>query len=275
MSLVSRFHARTEVRSNSALTDEQMQRVAPSIFAEDAHESRSDRYTYIPTIQILNALRLEGFEPFMVAQTRVRDVGQRDHAKHMIRLRHVNQIEGREANEIILLNSHNGTSSYQMLAGIFRFVCANGMICGDTFQDLRIPHKGGIQDQVIESAHTILDGFDLITEKRDSMRAITLNHGEQEAFAKAALTLRYDDETKPAPITEAQLIKPRRLEDDKPDLWSTLNRAQENIIKGGLIGRNAKGRPARTRGVNGIDQNVKLNRALWTLAEEMQKLKAQ
>src|SRR3546814_3036217 len=60
----------------------------------------------------------------------------------MIRLRHASQINGREANEIILLNSHDGTSSYQMLAGMFRFVCQNGLVCGDTVADVRVPHKG-------------------------------------------------------------------------------------------------------------------------------------
>src|SRR3546814_2711975 len=83
--------------------------------------SRSERYSYIPTATVLQELRGEGFEPFMVCQTRVRHDDGRDYTKHMIRLRHASQINGREANEIILLNSHDGTSSYQMLAGMFRF----------------------------------------------------------------------------------------------------------------------------------------------------------
>jgi hypothetical protein len=72
---------------------------------------------YIPTAAVLTELRKEGFQPFMVTQTRVRDEGKREHTKHMLRLRHASQINGAEANEIILLNSHDGTSSYQMLAG--------------------------------------------------------------------------------------------------------------------------------------------------------------
>src|SRR3546814_6865351 len=68
----------------------------------------------------------------------------------MIRLRHASQINGREANEIILLNSHDGTSSYQMLAGMFRFVCQNGLVCGDTVADVRVPHKGDVAGHVIE-----------------------------------------------------------------------------------------------------------------------------
>jgi hypothetical protein len=80
----------------------------------------------------------------MVTQTRVRDEGKREHTKHMMRLRHASQINGAEANEIVLLNSHDGTSSYQMLAGMFRFVCSNGLVCGDTVADVRVPHKGDV-----------------------------------------------------------------------------------------------------------------------------------
>ena len=77
--------------------------------------SRSERYSYIPTAAVLTKLRAEGFQPFMVCQTRVRDAGKREHTKHLLRLRHASQINGREANEIILLNSHDGSSTYIML----------------------------------------------------------------------------------------------------------------------------------------------------------------
>jgi hypothetical protein len=126
--LASRFASRSPVlRSDSPLSDDQIHRVAPSIFADAPHESRSQRYAYIPTATVLTELRKEGFQPFMVTQTRTRHEDRRDYTKHMIRLRHASQINARgEANEIILLNSHDGTSSYQMLAGMFRFVCSNG-----------------------------------------------------------------------------------------------------------------------------------------------------
>jgi len=45
----------------------------------------------------------------------VRQDDRRDYTKHLIRLRHASQINGAEANEIILLNSHDGTSTYIML----------------------------------------------------------------------------------------------------------------------------------------------------------------
>ena len=265
--------ARTEIRSNVALTDDQIMAVAPSIFAEDKHSSRSDRYTYIPTIDVLQALRKEGFQPFMAAQTRSRNEDKREHTKHMLRLRHPSQIESKQANEIILLNSHDGTSSYQMLAGVYRFVCANGMVCGDTMSDVRVRHKGNVIDNVIEGAFRVLEDFELVDEQREGMQALTLNSGEQQAFAKAALSLKYDDEEKGAPITENQILHARRSEDMGNDMWSVFNRVQENMLKGRQPGR-VGNRRVTTREVKGIDQNVKLNRSLWILAESMKALKA-
>ena len=275
MQLASRFASRSPVlRSERPLSDDQIRAVAPSIFADAPHESRSERYSYIPTATVLQELRGEGFEPFMVTQTRVRNDDRRDYTKHMIRLRHSSQINGREANEIILLNSHDGTSSYQMLAGMFRFVCSNGLVCGDTVADVRVPHKGDVAGHVVEGAYQVLSGFERVKENREAMRAVTLDDGEAEVFARAALALKYDDPNKPAPVTESQILMPRRFDDRRPDLWSVFNRAQENLTKGGLHGRSANGRRQRTRPVQGIDSDVRLNRALWLLADGMRALKA-
>lgn len=275
MQLASRFASHSpSLRSDYPLSDDQIGRVAPSIFADAPHESRSERYAYIPTAAVLTALRKERFQSFMVAQTRVRNEDRRDFTKHMIRLRHANQINDAEANEIVLLNSHDGTSSYQLLAGLLRFVCKNGLVFGDTVADVRVPHKGDVAGHVIEGAYEVLSGFDRVKESRDAMRAITLNDGESEVFAHAALALKYDDPDRPAPITESQILMPRRHDDRRPDLWSVFNRTQENLTQGGLRGRSANGRRQQTRPVQGIDQNIRLNRALWLLADGRRQLKA-
>lgn len=275
MQLASRFAPHSPILcTDHPLSDDQIRSVAPSIFAETAHESRSERYSYIPTAAVLAELRQEGFQPFMVCQTRVRHEDRREFTKHMVRLRHASQINGNEANEVILLNSHDGTSSYQMIAGMFRFVCHNGLVCGDTLADVRVHHKGNVAEQVIEGAYEILQGFDQVQEARDAMRLITLDEGEQEVLARSALALKYDAPDKVRPVTEAQVLMPRRFDDRGSDLWSTFNRIQENLVKGGLHGCNAHGRRQRTRPVQGIDQNVRLNRALWMLADGMRQLKA-
>lgn len=265
--LASRFGAANVIRKDRPLTHDELFRTVPSIFSETKHDSRSDRYTYIPTITLLDNLKREGFQPFFACQTRVRDLTKRDHTKHMLRLRREGQITGNQVPEIILLNSHDGSSSYQMLPGLFRAVCQNGLICGETFGEVRVPHKGDVVERVIEGAYEVLGIFERVDEKREEMQQLILPPPAQQALAKAALTYRYGDEHQP--ISELQILSPRRWQDESPDLWTTYQRIQENLIKGGLRGRNAQGRNQQTRAVRGIDGDVKLNRALWVMAETM------
>jgi hypothetical protein len=244
------------------------------LFAEGAHASRSARYAYIPTIEILQGLQREGFQPFFAAQSRCRTEGKSAFTKHMLRLRHAAQVNTKgEANEVILINSHDGTSSYQMLAGTFRFVCHNGMVCGDIVQDVRVKHSGRAREDVVAGAFEVLDGFTRVVESTEAMKALTLNDGEQIAFGRAALALRYDDPAQPSPVQPEQVIQPRRFEDRGADLWAVFNRTQESLVRGGLRGVNARGQRTTTRAISSIDADVKLNRALWILAEEMKRLK--
>jgi len=275
MALATRFgQNHISIRSQVPLNNEEIRAVAPSIFASEKHDSRSERYTYIPTIEVLEGLRREGFQPFMACQARCRDEGKREHTKHMLRLRRADQIISSEANEIILINSHDGTSSYQMLAGTFRFVCCNGMVWGDTLNDIRIPHKGNIVDNVIEGAFRVVEDFGLINDQVEGMKSLTLDACEQAAFAQSALALKYDPQAGAAPITERQILEPNRREDIGDDLWRTFNRVQERMLRGGVHGRSANGRRITTRAVTGIDSDIRLNRALWVLAERMKQLKA-
>jgi hypothetical protein len=281
--LATRFARNTRVlRGGEPLSEDQMRASAPSIFAEGKHASRSERYTYIPTIEVLRSLRKEGFEPFMVAQGQSRTEGRAEYTKHMIRMRHAGQAQSKpEANEIILINSHDGATSHQMLAGVFRFVCCNGLVVGDVVEDIRIPHKGNIQGEVIEGALRVLDEFEVVSEHTEAMKALQLAPAEEMAFATAALALRFGEQTveqtgghQPAPVTAQQLTDARRSADVGNSLWNTLQRVQENVIRGGLAGRSAQGRKLQTRPVASIDRGVSLNRGLWTLAEEMRKIKA-
>lgn len=174
MKLASRFGRINQIRRDRPLTNDELMVHVPSVFGTDKHESRSDRYTYIPTITLLESLKQEGFQPFFACQTRVRDLNKRDHTKHMLRLRREGQITGKQVPEIILLNSHDGSSSYQMLPGLFRFVCQNGLVCGETFGEVRVPHKGNVVEKVIEGAYEVLGIFDRVEDKRDAMQSLLL-----------------------------------------------------------------------------------------------------
>ncbi|EKO1025025.1 DUF945 domain-containing protein [Salmonella enterica subsp. enterica] len=268
MRLASRFGRINQIRRDRPLTREELMQYTPSVFGEDKHASRSDRYSYIPTITLLENLRREGFEPLFACQSRVRDPGKREHTRHLLRLRRTGQITGQQVPEIIILNSHDGSSSYQLLPGYFRQVCTNSLVCGQSLGEIRVPHRGDIVGKVIEGAYDVLGVFDRVEEKREAMQSLLLPPPAQQALAKAALTYRFGEEHQP--VTTAQVLTPRRREDYGQDLWTVWNTLQENLLKGGLPGRTVQGKRTHTRAVNGIDGDVRLNRALWVMAEQMQ-----
>ena len=73
-------------------------------------------------------------------------------------------------------------------------------------------------------------------------------------------------------MIESQILSPRHWKDESNDLWTTFQHIQKNLAKGGLLGRTAKGGCAHSRAVKGIDGDVKFNRPLWIMAENMLQL---
>jgi hypothetical protein len=62
--------------------------------------------------------------------------------------------------------------------------------------DIRIPHKGNVADEVIEGAFRVLDDFEAVEDSTAAMKRLTLNEDEERAFATAALALRYGERTR-------------------------------------------------------------------------------
>ena len=62
-----------QISGREPLDNEALYRHVPSIFANEAHDSRSQRYVYVPTIDIVEGLRREGWCPFFAVQSVPRD----------------------------------------------------------------------------------------------------------------------------------------------------------------------------------------------------------
>lgn len=266
--------------AHQPLTNDQLMQRAPSIFATEPWERMSSRYAFIPTIQIVDRLRSEGFMPFSVAQSQTRVPGKQAYTRHMLRFRDMrngNEPATRRLGEIypelVLTNSHDGASTYNLDAGLFRLVCLNGMTVADgEISQIKVRHSGNA-DQIIDATFEVVEQFPRVLESVERFSQLRLSPPQQEAYAVAALELKYDEGE--APITAQQLLRPRRPADADGNLWNTFNTVQENLIKGGLRGRNTEtARRVTTRSVKGITENNKLNKALWTLTEEMRKLAA-
>lgn len=277
--------------SNITLNEDALRRYAPSIFTEGGSERVSDKYSHISTIDVIRGLQAEGFMPVKAMQSRSRLAHKRAFTKHMLRFRHLDA-KPNEAGlfpELVLVNSHDGLSSYRLMAGIYRMVCSNGLIAGDTFREMRVRHQGDVVGNVIEGTYEVMKESNLLIESADRMSGIILDSNEKKIFSEAVHQLRFDGQTiEEAGIKPNQFLQPRRYQENgKDDLFTVFNIAQENTIKGGLSGyaisedgryRNRttgeRMKKVTTREIKSIDQSNTLNRALWTLAEKMAELKA-
>ncbi len=267
----------------NTLSLETLQHKVPSIFTEGSAERTSDKYQHISTAKVINGLLGEGFVPTWAGQCKCRLAVKKAFTKHMLRFRHVDARPTASGlyPEIVLINSHDGLSSYRLMAGIYRMVCTNGLVAGTSYNEIRITHKGsteGIVGEVIEGTYSVIEDSKKMIESADSMSSITLSAPEKKIFAEAAHTIRFDNNPVGDEIEPLRLLTPRRFtESNKNDLFTVFNVAQENLIKGGVQGytKDKRGRTKRitTRAIQSIDQNTALNRALWTLAEKMMQLR--
>ena len=262
------------------VTTDELRAVVPSVFAVEPHESRSERFHAIPTMSIINRLRDEGWGVTMAAQMRTKDEGRRDFTKHMLRFRRTDadthKVLGMVFPEVVLFNANDGAAAYRLNAGLMRLVCLNGMTVSDEdYGSVHVTHTGDVMGKVIEGTYEVLDESRKALSRAERWSKITLSHQQQMAFAQRALAIRFADaEGKiKTPIKAGALLSARRVEDEGDSLWQVVNRIQENIIRGGLSGvgtdRHNRPRHVTTRPVLGIDQDQRINRALWRAAEKL------
>lgn len=257
----------------SPLSDDQIRKAAPSVFAETPWTAMTQKYLFIPTAEIVSAMRKEGFEVVQALQGNSRIEGKADFTKHMLRfaLPQAEQVNG-SVPELVLINSHDGTTSYRLMMGVFRMICKNGLLmASNVIEDLKFRHSKSLQDEIIEGTGTLVREIPRVNDQIERLSNIQLRPHESAAFAAAAHQLRWDG---PAPVEPAKLLNVRRYEDSASDLYTTLNVVQENLMKGGLSGKTATNKRTTTRAVQGVTENVRLNQALSVLADELAKHKA-
>lgn len=270
---------------------ESLQKYYPAIFAESAKETTSDKYLYIPTFKIMQGLESQGFKVIGAKQARSR-TNNAEHGKHVVYLTHdsLNQKSGelkvgQELPMVAITNSHNGLSSFMLDTAFFRLACSNGLLMPtSSTNSARIIHKVGMENDVLKAAYRVVNEFPKQIEQIEQMKDIKLNSDEKMFLAEAAQNLVFEqpqiDLNKQLGREIApRLLSVRRSADRNDDLWSTFNVIQENVIKGGIrvIRQNEQGQRsyARTRAVNSIDRDSKLNKELMSLAQKMMSLKVQ
>ena len=261
------------------MTNDEMRYKAPSIFAEAPKHDVSNRYQFVPTVDMIQLLNREGWLVHEVKESRANKSENYGFTNHIVRMFRPELILNGETIESVIINSHNRTSTYQMMMGVYRMICENGMIVGDTFNQISIKHIGDQAEQIVNASYQVIESAPLVADNISVMKDIELDNNEQKLLAESVLMIEHDQaELETMKVNPESLLRSRRWEDRlDTSLWTTFNKVQENYMKGNFkfskVDDNGREHRRKSRQIKNIDRDIKFNRALWHLTETMKNLK--
>lgn len=257
-----------EARKDSGFSNAEIARLAPSVLTVGQQAAHlTDRYVQVPTINVIDEMRAAGFLPVEVRQNVVRDVARVPIARHMVRMRHPDApTRDGVAPELVLINSHDGASAYYLMSGWFRYLCSNGLISGDLAGVARIAHRRDAAQRAIEEAVRLIDRAREGAKRIEAMKARTLDSYSRMWLARRAVDIRWGADKV---VDLDDVLTARRWQDAGNDLWAVFNRVQESVLRGGVRATGVTGKVTKARQVRAITEDVRINRELWQVADEL------
>ena len=255
--------------------------VVPAAFTQSYNPARTDRYSHLPTNQLIDTLVELGWNPRFAQQN-----GTSKWARHFIKFSHKDLERVKIAGDIvtphaILDNSHDGTTLGAVHLGLFRLICSNGMVIAipGLASSFAFKHIGLDRDEIQKLMVDVDTNLKKGILRVNTMTNISLKPNEQEEFVIKAIAAREphrfvgaDDEILAAEIKRMNdiqgILTPTREEDKGDELWKVFNRVQEKLVKGGYSRTAPSGRNASARGITNAARNVAFNKLLWNVAED-------
>jgi len=259
-----------DLNAHTFLTKEQIKEKAKSIFATGGGENTSERYSHIPTYQIVEDMKVLGWEVVDVKEVKARkNVGFQ---KHLVVFRNNDiVIDGKDGDtvfpQILLTNSSDGKNAFTFRAGLFRLVCENGLVIStQDFANMRIRHYGYKFEDLKATITNIVEKLPLTVASMNKFKQIQLNKKQIIKLAKEALNIRFGEvEMNRITVDWNEFVKPTRREDEGTDLWSVFNMVQEKVLEGDF-NYVAGNRSRKARKIKNFNQDMELNSRLYELA---------
>jgi len=265
-----------KIENRESLTMDELKMICPEIATPEInpelrkHLGITDKYVHVPTEQVIEDVMKLGWSP--INAYRVNSRKKRNGVgRHMIKFVNYDFMqEGKtEYPELLLTNSHDGTTAFKLDVGIFRLVCSNGMVIkSQDFGSMKVRHYGYDFDTIKGAVNTLVEKIPDYLKQVEDMKQQTLEREQQLEFARQAAMLRFTNTTEEAIekiVDMEDILASTRKEDDGDGLWEVFNRIQEKVVNGKF--NYALGKKERkARPVKGFKSQVKLNQGLWELA---------
>ena len=252
------------------LTKEEIQEQAPAVASTQAASNVSDKYVHVPTMELVDDMAKLGWGVSDVKQVGSKK-GLNKFKKHLVTFRNESiVIKGDDGEtvypQILLTNSHDGLSSFQFRAGLFRLVCSNGLVIAtEDFGQMRIRHKGYSFQELKKTVMELVEELPVTVETLNKFREVVLSDEQKHELAMKAIGIRFGENG--AEVDVQEILKPTRKQDEGSDLWTVFNVIQEKMVRGKFKYKTIKGRNKTARTIKNFNRDVKLNEELYQLAE--------
>ena len=165
----------------------------------------------------------------------------------------------------------------EFMAGVFRLVCANGMVIStESFGEMKLNHRGYSFEEMRKLVGDRVVSIEEQVAVMNAMKDTNLIKEQQRELAMRGLMIRGQVSKKEESkfrgkvdlLTLDEILAPVRSEDEGTDLWNTFNVVQEKMIHGGFhtqLGINTKVR--KVRAIKSFEQDINLNKALFEEAK--------
>jgi hypothetical protein len=235
----------------------------PSIFSTSPSPKVSSKYTFVPTIEILENFEKEGWKVASAKQ-----VGMGSYATHEVRLRNSELPKvGDSLIEALIRNSHNGLTSFSVTAGLHRLVCSNGLTVPTSLADsISVKHLRVDLGTVRQITDQFAERLPIIQRSVSKMENTFLNEENAVDIVKKATLIRWQSGSVPS-INIENLLSPLREEDNGNSVWKLFNVIQEKFVRGGTQYQSTKGRLVTMKNLKNFQSINKINTSLWELAE--------
>jgi hypothetical protein len=234
----------------------------------------SNKYKVVKTSTFRDKLLDNGFYLDGISAVKPRNKGRLGFQKHcMIFSRPDLVLDGDNKVQLLLTNAHDGSSSFRLNMGVYRAICANGLVVGNDLLESRIRHIGNnVIEELENEVNEFIRRIPLVAKTVKDMQSIELNNAQIRDFQEFAIEQRFKGKDNLFNVNFDTVGKVLRDGDKGNSLYNVFNRIQESTIKGGIKYSTVKDNnilDLTSRKVKGIDSSRKLNMALWNYAENM------
>lgn len=263
-----------DLSNDGFLNASQIKERAKSVFTDKAGPSTSEKFTHIPTHKVIEDMEQLGWGVVDAKEVKARAKNSIGFQKHLVVFRNPDVvINGADGDtvfpQILLTNSNDGKNAFTFTAGLFRMVCENGLVVStQEFENVKMRHMGYTFEELQKQIRAMVEQLPLTVESMNKMKQIQLDEEQAKAFAKKALTTRFEeDQVEAMNFNLDELLEPTRPEDKGNDLWSVFNVIQEKILDGDFTYMSGA-RIRKARKVKNFKQDLEINQKLFAMAAE-------